>query len=132
MLKRLGIAGMLAPCILAIFNSTAFAIPDYLDLYLKDYYATNASQNCGLCHQNPNGAGARNAFGLEFEKLHLITPMMRAQNPDKFKYPISKLSESLTIHFADPYGQQIVIESSGKKIALDAVKQTVDGKQITP
>ena len=54
------------------------------------------------------------------------------QNPEKFKYPISKLSESLTIHFADPYGQQIVIESSGKKIALDAVKQTVDGKQITP
>jgi hypothetical protein len=115
--------------VLAGANPATMAIPDYLDLYLKDYYATNSAQNCGLCHQNPAGAGARNAFGLEFEKNHQITPLMRVENPDKFKYPVAKVSDSLTVHFADPYGQQVVIETGGKKITLDAVRQTVDGKE---
>ena len=132
MRKKLGVLAA-GPALLAVFlllfHRPAYAIPDYLDLYLNDYYATNSAQTCGLCHQNPNGGGARNAFGLEFEKTHQITPIMRSQNPDKFKYPIAKISDTLTIHFADPYGQQIVIETAGKKIAVDAVKQTVDGKE---
>jgi hypothetical protein len=135
MCRRLGAFAaslMLVSGILVFSNPAAYAIPDYLDLYLNDYYAANATQNCGLCHLNPNGGGARTPFGVEFEKTHQITPIMRSQNGDKFKYPIAKISEALTIHFADPYGQQIVIEAGGKKVAVDAVRQTIDGKEITP
>lgn len=128
--------GVFAACMglagwMTLRNTPAYAIPDYLDLYLNDYYATTAA-NCGLCHQNPNGGGARNGFGLDFEKTHQITPLMRTQYPDKFKYPVAKVSDALTIHFSDPYGQQVVLETGGKKISVDAVKQTVDGKEYIP
>ena len=84
MYKKPGLAVILALAVLGFSNSVAFAIPDYLDLYLNDYYATNASQNCGLCHQNPNGGGARNSFGQEFEKSHVRSAVVRAVGPGVF------------------------------------------------
>src|SRR5262249_18426792 len=55
----------------------------------------------------------------------------RAQYPDRFSYPTTKVDENLTIHFSDPENKVVIIETGGKKVAIDASKQMVDGKPAT-
>jgi Membrane bound beta barrel domain (DUF5777) len=54
--------------------------------------------------------------------------MLRAQFPDRFVYPTSKIGDNVTIHFSDPNNQQMVMETAGVKNLVDITKRSVDGR----
>jgi hypothetical protein len=77
---------------------------------------------------SPQGGDERNAFGQAFESGgETITPMLRAQFPDRFIVPTSVVSGALTIYFSDPENKQVVVESGGMKNLVDVEKKTVNG-----
>jgi hypothetical protein len=57
--------------------------------------------------------------------------MLRAQFPDRFVYPISRVSDTLTVHFSDPDKKQVVIETSGMKNLVDVDRTAVNGVPAT-
>src|SRR5947208_6178094 len=82
---------------------------------------------CNTCHMSPEGGDARNTFGQAFENAgERITTLLRAQFPDRFIYPVSKVSETLTIHFSGPDNKQIVVETGGMKHLVDVERKTVN------
>ena len=121
------------PMMFAIPAVSAFALPDLLTIYEKDPFAKIKNGDCSICHESPLG-GSRNAFGDAFgDNLHLITPLLRSQFPDLFKYPSLKVNDNLTIHFSDPENKYVVVESAGKKVEVGVEDKTVDGKKaVTP
>jgi len=81
---------------------------------------------------SPQGGDARNAFGQAFESGgEQITTLLRAQFPDRFVYPISRVSDALTIHFSDPDKKQIVVETGGMRNLVDVDRLTVNGTPAT-
>jgi len=81
---------------------------------------------------SPQGGDERNAFGQAFEKGgEQITPLLRAQFPDRFVYPISRVSDALTVHFSDPDKKQVVVEAGGAKNLVDVDRTTVNGAPAT-
>jgi hypothetical protein len=107
----------------------AFAMPQFLQMYRNDPFRNPAVDGCITCHMSPEGGDARNPFGQAFERGgEMITPMLRAQFPDRFVYPTSKVSDTVTIHFSDPNNQQMVMETGGMKNLVDIARRTVDGK----
>jgi hypothetical protein len=103
-------------------------------MYRSDPFRNPGVDGCNTCHMSPEGGDARNVFGQAFEAGgEIITPMLRAQFPDRFVYPASKVSEALTIHFSDPNNKQIVVEEGGMKNLVDVDKRTVNGRPaVTP
>src|SRR5919108_1624681 len=87
-----------------IFSAApAFAMPQFLEMFRSDPFRNPAVDGCNTCHMSPQGGDARNPFGQAFENAgERFTPMLRAQFPDRFVYPTSKVSDSLTIYFSDP------------------------------
>src|SRR5262249_33039416 len=118
--------------VLALFflpGVPAFAMPQFLQLYRSDPFRNPAVDGCQTCHMSPQGGDARNVFGQAFEIAgETITPMLRAQFPDRFTYPTSKVSDSLTIYFSDPDKKQVVVEAGGMKHVVDLDTRTVDGR----
>jgi len=103
-------------------------MPEFLQLYRSDPFRNPAVDGCITCHMTPQGGDARNAFGQAFESGgERITPMLRAQFPDRFVYPTSRVSATLTIHFSDPDNKQVVVESGGTKNVVDVERKTVNG-----
>src|SRR5215475_13223380 len=124
---------LLAGMIVAV-SVNASAYPMFLEAYKADKFTNTKNKDvvCNFCHMSPSGGDDRNPFGQAFERGgEVFTPMLRAQYPDRFAYPTSKVDENLTIHFSDPEDKVVIIETGGKKIAIDASKQTVDGKAAT-
>ncbi len=120
------LAGLLFFALSAV---TAFALPDLITVYEKDPFAKIKGGNCSLCHESAFG-GSRNAFGDAFgDNLHQITPLLRAQFPDYFSYPVTRVNDNLTIHFSDPEKKYVVVESHGKKIEVGVDDVTIDGKK---
>jgi len=120
--NQVKIASLITFLLIAI--PPAFALPDFLSAYMSDAFKKSNSEGCGLCHMDPNGGGERNSFGEAFLNGGFnITPMMRAQFPDKFAYPTAKVGD-MVVHFSDPQNKAIVIESGGKKIMVDLEKKT--------
>jgi uncharacterized beta barrel domain-containing protein DUF5777 len=114
--------------VLVLSSVPAFAMPQFLELYRKDPFRNPSVDGCITCHMSAQGGDARNPFGQAFESGgEQITPMLRAQFPDRFVYPILKVSDALTIHFADPNKRQIVAEAAGMKSLVDVDKTTVNG-----
>lgn len=110
-------------------NASAFAMPDYLEIYRNDPFRNPNRDGCDTCHMSPAGGDERNPFGQEFERANLmITTLMRAQFPDRFVYPVSRVSDTLTIHFSDPANKQIVVEANGTKTLVDVERRTVAGQ----
>src|SRR5689334_16699334 len=93
-----------------LFSTTsAFSFPMFLEAFRSDPYRKSAVDGCQTCHMSPNGGDARNPFGQAFEAGgERITPLLRANWPDRFSYPTSKNGD-LTIHFSDPDSKQVVI-----------------------
>jgi hypothetical protein len=119
----------LAISVLFLSSVPAFAMPQFLEMYRSDPFRNPAVDGCNTCHMSPQGGDARNAFGQAFEAGgEVITPMLRAQFPDRFVYPSSKVSDALTIHFSDPGNRQVVVEAGGVKNLVDVDKRTVNGK----
>src|SRR5262245_35735382 len=122
----------LAIMVLFLSTAPAYAMPQFLELYRKDKFRNPNVDGCITCHVSPEGGDARNPFGQAFETGgEQITPMLRAQFPDRFVYPISKVSDALTIHFSDPDKKQLVVEAAGMKNLVDADRLTVNGTPAT-
>src|SRR2546421_3927064 len=120
--------------VVVFFFSTApaFAMPQFLQMFRSDPFRNPAFDGCNTCHMSPEGGDARNAFGQAFESGgERITAMLRAQFPDRFIYPVSRVSDALTIHFSDPDKKQVVIEAGGMKSLVDVDKRTVNGNAAT-
>jgi hypothetical protein len=99
-------------------------------MYRRDPFRNPAVDGCNTCHMSPEGGDARNVFGQAFEAGgEMITPMLRAQFPDRFVYPTSKVSDALTIHFSDPNNKQAVIETGGMRNLIDVDRRAVNGNQ---
>jgi uncharacterized beta barrel domain-containing protein DUF5777 len=119
---------VLAIAVLVLFSLPAYSMPQFLQLYRNDPFRNPAVDGCNTCHMSPEGGDARNAFGQAFENGgEQITPMLRAQFPDRFVYPVSKMSDSITIHYSDPDKKQIVLETGGTKNLIDVDKKAVNG-----
>src|SRR5438309_15892 len=114
----------LATAVFLLFSVPAFAMPQFLQMYRSDPFRNPAVDGCITCHMSPQGGDARNVFGQAFEAGgEVITPMLRAQFPDRFVYPTSKVSDALTVHFSDPNNKQVVIEAGGTKSLVDVDKK---------
>jgi len=106
-------------------------MPEFLEKFRSDPFRNPAVDGCITCHMSPQGGDARNVFGQAFERGGKeITATLRAQFPDRFIYPTSRV-DSLVIHFSDPANKQIVIESGGRRMLVDVDKKTVDGTPAT-
>src|SRR5690349_176982 len=120
---------------LVIFVSVnASAYPMFLEMYKADKFTNPKNKDviCNFCHMSPSGGDERNPFGQAFEKGgEVFTPMLRAQFPERFDYPMSKVSDDLTIHFSDPDNKVVIVETGGKRVAVDVAAKSVDGKAAT-
>ena len=106
---------------------SAAGFPDYLDLYREDPFRRGDVDGCSVCHLSPNGGGAHNAFGIAFfDAGERITPMMRAEYPDRFDYPMSNIGD-MVVHFADPENNKVVIELAGTKYLVDLESRSIPG-----
>src|SRR6266849_3315852 len=120
--------------VVVFFFSTApaFAMPQFLQMFRSDPFRNAAFDGCNTCHMSPEGGDARNTFGQAFESGgERITPMLRAQFPDRFIYPVSRVSDTLTIHFSDPNNKQVVVETGGMKNVVDVEQKTVNDTPAT-
>src|SRR3989449_11187023 len=111
-MSRYQVAGFslrLALVVVLYSSAPAFAMPQFLQMFRADPFRNPAFDGCNTCHMSPEGGDARNTFGQAFESGgERITPMLRAQFPDRFIYPLSRVSDALTIHFSDPNNKQVV------------------------
>ena len=108
-------------------SAPIFGMPQFLQMFRSDPFRNPAFDGCNTCHMSPEGGDARNTFGQAFENAgERITTLLRAQFPDRFIYPVSKVSETLTIHFSDPNNKQIVVETGGMKHLVDVERKTVN------
>jgi len=111
------------------FTAPAFSMPQFLQAFRNDPFRNPSVDGCGTCHVNPEGGGVRNPFGQAFQSSgEHFTPMLRAQFPDRFLYPVSKMNDTLTIHFSDPDKKQIVTETNGMKSLVDVAATTINGQ----
>jgi len=107
-------------------------MPQFLQMFRSDPYRNPAFDGCNTCHMSPEGGDARNPFGQAFENGgERITAMLRAQFPDRFNYPVSRVSDTLTIHFSDPNNKQVVVEAGGMKNVVDVERRTVNDTPAT-
>lgn len=124
---------LMLPALCVTANISAFAHPNFLEAYIADKFAKTKDVGCNFCHLSPTGGDARNVFGRTFEAGgEDLTPILRAQFPERFTYPMLKVSDTLTIHFSDPANKIVIVESNGTNVAVDVENKTVDGKPATP
>src|SRR5262245_30447852 len=123
--------------LLALFvaaNVSAFAYPNFLEDYKADKFTKPANRDviCNFCHMSPSGGDERNEFGKAFEAGgEKFTPMLRAQFPERFAYPMVKVSDTLTVHFSDPDNKVVVVDGGGTRAEVSIEKKTVNGKDAT-
>src|ERR1041385_6976395 len=117
--------------VLLLSSVPAYSMPQFLQMYRSDRFRNPNVDGCITCHMSPEGGDARNPFGQAFESAgEQITPLLRAQFPDRFVYPISP-GNAMTVHFSDPDKKQVVIEVAGTKSVVDVDKTTVNGTPAT-
>ena len=108
--------------------STAFSRPAFLEDFRRDPFRRPEIDGCNTCHMSPQGGDARNPFGQAFESSGMrITPMLRAQFPDRFAFPISRSTADIVFYFSDPAAKQVVVERSGTRMLVDLDGKAVDG-----
>lgn len=98
----------------------AEARPPYLAMFQADPMRRPEVDGCGTCHVNPKGGGARNDFGMAFERGNdTITPLLRASHPQNFKFESAALPDGSKFHFSDPTSKFAVYEKGGNRVLVD-------------
>lgn len=96
------------------------ARPEFLARFQADPFRRAEMDGCSVCHVNPRGGGPRNEFGVAFRDGGLqITPMLRANFPDRFKFETAKLANGAVFYFSDPESKFVVLEREKQKVLID-------------
>jgi len=99
---------------------SAVARPEFMGRYQSDPLRRADVDGCVACHLNPRGGGPRNEFGAAFgAEAFAITPMLRANFPDNFKFDTTKLSNGSVFYFSDPENKVVVFERDKQKVVID-------------
>lgn len=118
---------------LALLGATAApapAFPVFLQMFQTDPLRRPEVDGCATCHVDPHGGGPRNEFGLAFAANQMqITPMLRAQFPDRFVYPTSRIGGGTAVHFTDPENASLVMEVDGQRYLVDLESRSVPGSE---
>ncbi len=114
------------------------ARPEFFMQFQNDPFRNVDMDTCAVCHFNAAGGGPRNDFGLEFAEAGFqITPLMRANNPDRFTVTtletgntpaLAGSSVVSRIFLSDPDNELMVVEFLGldeDNALLDPARQLV-------
>lgn len=114
---------------LLVLTEPLYARPEFLARFQSDPFRRPEVDGCNTCHVNPRGGGPRNEFGAAFQAAdHVITPMLRASFPDKFKFETAKLANGATFYFSDPESKFVVFERENQKVLIDLTTISVASK----
>src|SRR5580765_4595095 len=120
MIRTRNLILLLALIVAATVNASAY--PMFLEAYKSDKFTNPKNKDvvCNFCHMSPSGGDDRNTFRPACEPGgEVFTPMLRAQFPDRFSYPMTKVDDNLAIHFSDPDNKVVIVEANGKRVAVD-------------
>ena len=107
------------------------ARPEFLMRFQSDPFRIAEVDGCSVCHENPNGGGPRNVFGQAFEEAgYMVTPMIRADFPDRFDFETVDLGNGSVFYFSDPENRSVVVELAEEKylLELDAVANGLEAE----
>lgn len=114
--------------VVLISSNSAFAMPDFLEIFRRDPLRRATVDGCQTCHMSPAGGDARNPFGQAFGSNGFrITTLLRAQFPDRFNYPTVRGAGGIVFHFSDPANKQLVVENGATRMLVDVEAKSVDG-----
>ncbi len=122
------IAGVFVSLILLVWLvEPVISHPAYLEVFRADPFRRADVDGCVTCHVDPNGGGQRNEFGSAVEAAdHVMTPMIRANFPDRFEVETAELPDGKVFYFSDPESQYAVLEREGEKFLIDLVALAID------
>ena len=111
-------------CVLVILTlwliQPVSARPEFLSRFQADPFRKADIDGCATCHVNPRGGGPRNEFGQAFGAGgQIITPMLRANFPENFKFETAKLPDGSMFYFSDPESKFVVFEKAKQKTLID-------------
>ncbi|MBA3269125.1 MAG: hypothetical protein H0T71_01330 [Acidobacteria bacterium] len=131
MIRVLG-AALLFILVVALSQPVS-ARPQYLAAFQADPFRRAEVDGCGTCHVNSAGGGARNDFGSAFDAASReITPMLRSNFPQQFKFDTAKLPDGSTFAFSDPASKFVVLERQNQKIVVDVAALSVPKTDPVP
>lgn len=98
----------------------ANATPPFLEMFDADSFSNPSWRGkCATCHIDPAGAGSRNSFGQAFDRAgKTITPMLRAQFPDRFLYPQIVVAADTRIHHSDPERKTVILQQASQFVVV--------------
>jgi hypothetical protein len=110
----------MAVVFLLAYVEQAHARPEFLTRFQSDAFRKADVDGCIVCHVSARGGGPRNEFGTAFAAAgQAITPMLRANFPDRFKFETVKLPNGTAFYFSDPENKFVVLEKEQQKTLID-------------
>lgn len=118
--------------ILFLIPLKANAFPQYLDIFNKDKFTRPEMKNmCSVCHQNPNGGGPLNDFGMAFDANgRKITDNIRQKFPELFNLMQSLAPKIVRVKpMTITLGKETKIMIVGNNFASDSTVKIDDSSE---